>query len=48
LDQQVQLDRQDHAASLGQQAQELTLKDDTLRMAHLLLHNPLVLLEIHI
>ena len=47
-DQQVQLDRQDRAALPAQQAQELTLRDDTLRMVHLLPRNPLVLLETHI
>jgi hypothetical protein len=40
----VQQARQDHADTLDQQAQELTLKDDTLRMAHLLQHSLLVLL----
>jgi hypothetical protein len=35
---------QDHVATLGQQAQELTSRDDMLRMARLSPHNLLVLL----
>jgi hypothetical protein len=43
--QQARLDRQDRVVTQAQQARELTLRDDTLRMVHLLPHNPLVLLE---
>jgi hypothetical protein len=46
--QQARQDRQDRADILDQQAQELTLREDMLRMARLLPHNLLVLLETHI
>ena len=47
LAQQEQLVRQGHAVTQAQQAQELTLKDDTPRMVHLSPHNLLVLLVTH-